>query len=134
VPLPGASDAVGEAGPASHANYAFSEGMTLGNWREFITLQNPGASAVDVVVTLYTGGTVIQKTVELKPHSRSTVDVNALVVPMSRAYNPPGAYEVSASIQALNGSIVAERPLYFQFGTGNPPNKGGTSFPGYTGS
>ncbi len=74
----------------------------------------------------------------LQPHSRSTVSINNLIVPLALAYpsSPISqAYEVSLDIQAFSTSgdapatVVAERPLYFNF-EGDP---GGTDVLGYTG-
>lgn len=132
--LSGGSDAVGEIGPASHSTYSFAEGFTIGNWAEFITLQNPTSSSEQVVVTLYTDHAVVEKLVQLPAFSRTTVDVNPIAVPIAQAYPGAGAFEVSASVQALNGGVVvAERPLYFQFGSPPSASDGGSSILGYTG-
>ncbi len=42
--ISGGTDVVGEAGPSSHAVYTFAEGYTFGNFREFLTLQNPNST------------------------------------------------------------------------------------------
>lgn len=130
--ISGGTDAVGEAGPAQHGIYAFAEGYTYGSFSEFLTLQNPTNSNVTVAITLFADNTVIQQMKQLPPHSRTTVSVNSLIGPMASAYptNPvTRAYEVSMDIQALNGTIVAERPMYFNW-HGDP---GGTDVIGYTG-
>ena len=129
----GGTDVVGEAGPASHSVYAFAEGFTYGSFNEFLTLQNPTNNAEDAAITLFADGTIVQVTKHLAAHSRTTIPVNSLVVPMANAYPiyPIGkAFEVSMDVQALNGGvIVAERPMYFNY-QGDP---GGTDVIGYTG-
>lgn len=129
----GGTDVVGEAGPASHTVYSFAEGYTYNGFNEFLTLQNPTNNTETVAITLFADGTVVQLMKQLSPHSRTTVDVNGLVVPMASAYptNPVGrGYEVSMDVQALSGVVVAERPLYFNF----HGDLGGTDVLGYTGS
>jgi hypothetical protein len=128
--VPGGTDAVGEQGPSSHANYAFAEGYTAPNFTEFLTLQNPNTQAVTVAVTMFANGdgTIVQKTLQLKPQSRTTIGVNDIVVPIAQAYG--GNYVVSVTVQALNGTIVVERPLYFNYAG----STGATDVLGYTGS
>lgn len=130
--ISGGTDVVGEAGPSSHAVYTFAEGFTQGSFNEYLTLQNPNNSPETVAITLFADNTVVQEQLQLLPHSRTTVNINYLVVPMATAYptNPNYlGYEVSMDIQAFNGTVVAERPLYFNY-FGDP---GGTDVLGYTG-
>jgi kumamolisin len=134
---PGGTDVVGEEGPSSHSVYMFAEGYTYGSFNEFLTLQNPNNTAESVAVTLFANDTIVQEMLQLQPHSRSTVSVNSLIVPMALAYPTSPiyqAYEVSMDIQAFTGggapaTVVAERPQYFIF-SGDP---GGTDVLGYTG-
>lgn len=136
--ISGGTDAVGEAGPSSHAVYAFAEGYTNTNFYEYLTLQNPNSTTETVAITLFADTTIMQETLQLQPHSRTTVGVNGLVVPMATAYpTNPGyiGFEVSMDIQVVNagggpGTLVAERPLYFNY-FGDP---GGTDVIGYTGN
>lgn len=136
--ISGGTDVVGEAGPASHSVYTFAEGYTYGSFSEFLTLQNPNNTAESVAITLFANNTIVQEMLQLQPHSRSTVSVNGLIVPMALAYPTAPiykAYEVSMDIQAFStgggapATVVAERPLYFNF-SGDP---GGTDVLGYTG-
>lgn len=131
--IPGGSDVVGEAGPASQAVYSFAEGYTYGDFSEFLTLQNPNNSAEAVAITLFADNTIVQETLQLAAHSRTTVSINSLIVPMASAYptNPvTQGFEVSMDIQALNsGAVVAERPQYFIL----HGDMGGTDVIGYTG-
>ncbi len=129
--LSGGTDTVGEAGPASHMVYSFAEGYTYNGFSEFLTLQNPTNNAETVAITLFADGTLVQVMKQLAAHSRTTVDVNGLIVPMASAYptNPMGkGYEVSMNVQALSGVVVAERPLYFNW----HGDVGGTDVLGYT--
>lgn len=136
--ISGGTDAVGEAGPSSHAVYAFAEGYTNTNFNEYLTLQNPNAATETVAITLFADMTITQEMLQLQPHSRTTVGINGLVVPMATAYPTNPSYvgfEVSMDIQVVNagggsGTIVAERPLYFNY-FGDP---GGTDVIGYTGN
>jgi kumamolisin len=128
--LSGGTDVVGEVGPSSNQSYAFAEGSTGQNFYEFITLQNPNSQAETVVLTMYADHTIVQQAYDLKPTSRTTIGINPLEVPMANAYPGPGANDVSIDIQALNGTVVAERPMYFNFFS----STGGTDVLGYTGN
>ena len=136
--ISGTTDVVGEAGPSSHSVYSFAEGYTLGSFNEYLTLQNPNNTTETAAITLFADSTIEQEMLQLLPHSRTTVYINSLIVPLATAYpsNPIfNAYEVSMDIQVLNlsggpaGTIVAERPMYFNY-FGDP---GGTDVIGYTG-
>jgi kumamolisin len=135
--ISGGTDVGGEAGPSSHSVYMFAEGYTYGSFNEFLTLQNPNNTDESVSITLFADNTIVQEMLQLHAHSRSTVSVNSLIVPMALAYPTTPiykAYEVSMDIQAFTGAgapatVVAERPLYFNF-SGDP---GGTDVLGYTG-
>ena len=129
----GGTDTVGQPGPSSHSVYAFAEGYTANTFEEFLTLQNPINTSEAVAVTLFADTYVMQQQVTVPAHSRQTISINALVSPIAQAYNNMGAnsYAVSLTVQALgtNATIVAERPMYFDF-YGDP---GGTDVLGYTG-
>ncbi len=129
--LSGATDVVGQAGPASNTNFSFAEGYTGTNFYEYLTLQNPGNSANLVSITLFADNTIVEEQLELQPHSRTTVYVNNLIAPMATAYPTNPLYlgfNVSMDIQSLF-PIVAERPLYFNYNG----DTGGTDVIGYTG-
>ncbi len=133
--ITGGTDVVGEAGPASHSIYSFAEGYTNSSFEEWLTLQNPNAHAEVVAITLFFDGTIVQKEVTLKAQSRTTFNINDIVVPVAKAYPAPNGgdgYNVSINVQVFDGgSVVAERPLYFKF-MGTSP--GGTDIIGYTGN
>jgi peptidoglycan/xylan/chitin deacetylase (PgdA/CDA1 family) len=118
----GVTDVVGEAGPASHTLYTFAEGFASTTFDEFLTLQNPTDNAETVNINLYTTQLAKQVTRVLQPYSRSTESINGLL-------SNPGSLSVSMSVQSSSGPIVAERPMYFTYGS----SKGGTDVIGFTG-
>ncbi len=121
--ISGITEVVGA--PAARNIYAFAEGYTGGQFTEYLTLQNPTGSSETVAVTLFTQrGLVLEEQVVVAAYSRSTVNINNLL-------NPVSPDSVSLAVQALgtNAHIVAERPMYFNY-YGDP---GGTDVVGYTG-
>jgi hypothetical protein len=127
--IPGGTDDIGAPGPAK-AVYSFAEGYTAPGFSEFLTLQNPNTSSETVAVTLYLRNSVMsQKVVTVGPQTRVTVGINGLVAPIAQA-NPSASYEVSLVVWATSGTIVAERPLYFNY---HNIAWGGTDVVGYTG-
>ncbi len=127
--IPGGTDVIGEPGPAK-TNYSFAEGYTTNGFSEFLTLQNPNATPEDVAVTLYLANSIsTQKIVNIGPQTRVTISINSLVVPIAQG-NANAGYEVSLSVQAMSGTVVAERPMYFNYHNTSP---GGSDVVGYTG-
>jgi hypothetical protein len=126
---PGATDVIGQPGPAKAA-YSFAEGYTANGFSEFLTLQNPNTTAEDVAVTLYLANSItIQKIVSIGPQTRTTLNINSMVIPIAQSI-PNAGYEVSMSVQATSGTVVAERPMYFAWhGTA----LGGSDVVGFTG-
>ena len=59
-----------------------------------------------------------------------TLNINSIVVPIAQA-NTEAGYAVSMSVQALSGTIVAERPMYFNYLNGMA--LGGSDVVGYSG-
>ncbi len=128
--IPGGTDVIGEPGPAK-VSYSFAEGFTASGFSEFLTLQNPNASSENVAVTLYLAHSITaQQIVTVGPQTRVTVNINSIVVPIAQS-DPSAGYEVSLSVQAESGTIVAERPMYFNYG--NNTAFGGTDVVGFTG-
>jgi hypothetical protein len=128
--IPGGTDVIGEPGPAQ-ASYSFAEGYTTNGFSEFLTLQNPNTSSENVAVTLYLAHSVTaQQIVTVGPQTRVTLNINSIVVPIAQS-NPNAGYEVSLSVQAESGTIVAERPMYFNYR--NNSAWGGTDVVGFTG-
>jgi kumamolisin len=119
--IPGGTDVMGEPGPAK-VIYSFAEGYTASGFNEFLTLQNPNTSSETVAVTLYMKNSILsQQVVTVGPQTRVTLNINSLIVP---------GYEVSLAVWATSGTIVAERPMYFNY---HNIAQGGTDVVGYTG-
>jgi len=108
----GGSDVVGVMNPSSA--WYFAEGTTRPGFQEYLTLQNPANNDANVNVRyILDDGTVKDKTLSVQKHSRSTVDVNADVGPNR---------DVSMMVQSTGAAIVAERPMYFNYGGGHNYN------------
>jgi hypothetical protein len=104
----GGHDAAGVSEPSK--TWYLAEGYTGGAFDEWILLMNPGDSTVSVTTTfMASSGYRHVRTDQLKPHSRSTIHVDA----------QPGLAnaEVSTLVQA-KGPIIAERAMYFVYGNG----------------
>ena len=122
--LSGGTDIVGQPAPAKSI-FAFAEGYTAGTFSEYLTLQNPTNNDETVSVTLFTAHQLVfEQQTTVKAHSRSTLNINALL-------NPMGGDGVSLTVEAIGSGalIVAERPMYFNYGG----DTGGTDIIGYTG-
>ncbi len=99
----------------AQTTWNFAEGTTLSGFKEYLTLQNPGAA--DATVTLKyidTVGNSTTKTVTVPAQSRFTVQV----------FDPtngvgPGAPGISTQVTSTV-PIIAERPMYIyhNFGSG----------------
>ncbi len=127
--IPGGTDDMGEPGPAK-ASYSFAEGYTTGGFSEFLTLQNPNTNSESVAVTLYMENSVIsQRIVTVGPQTRVTLNINSITVPIAQA-NISAGYQVSLAVWTTSGSIVAERPMYFNY---HNIARGGTDVVGFTG-
>ena len=119
--IPGGTDVMGEPGPAKVV-YSFAEGYTAPGFNEFLTLQNPNASSENVAVTLYMHNSVVsQQVVTVGPQTRVTLNINNFTIP---------GYEVSLAVWAASGTIVVERPMYFNY---HNIAQGGTDVIGYSG-
>ncbi|HEV2581686.1 MAG TPA: peptidase S53, partial [Ktedonobacteraceae bacterium] len=127
--IPGGTDVIGEPGPAQTI-YSFAEGYTASGFNEFLTLQNPNTTSESVAVTLYLAHSIIaQQVVTVGPQTRVTVNINSLVTPIAQS-NPAAGYEVSLAVWTSSGTIVAERPMYFDY---HNAAWGGTDVVGFTG-
>jgi hypothetical protein len=134
----GMTDVVGEAGPSAHNAYSFAEGFTTNGFDEWLTLQNPHANSEIVAVNLFFNDMIVQQQVTLLAHSRTTLNINNIVVPIvSNEPSPVGIdYEVSIEVQVMgSGTVVAERPMYFVYqGSSVGDSIGGADVIGYTGN
>ncbi len=125
------------AGAADTMETYFAEGTTREGFDEWLCLQNPGGSAVDVHATyMFSEGDPLQKTYPVPPGSRLSVDVNQEV---------GAGRDVSVRLWSYD-EFFAERPLYFDYGgscTGGSVSSGaagpsptwyfaeGTTLPGF---
>jgi plastocyanin len=125
----GSTDKVGVADPATE--WDFAEGSTLDAFSEYLTLQNPNASAVAVTLNYFTeSGATPVKTLGLPANSRTTVEVfkggtgdvlNCVANgPTANCGVGRGIGGVSAQVKSTM-PIIAERPFYvngYNFGDG----------------
>ena len=127
--IPGGTDVTGQPGPPKTI-YSFAEGYTGTGFQEFLTLQNPTTTSEQVAVTLYMSHSIMsQQVVTVGPQSRVTLNINSYVVPIAQS-NPAVNGEVSLAVWSTSGTIVAERPMYFDY---HNTSWGGTDVVGYTG-
>ena len=127
----GGSDVLGQVGPAARSAYSFAEGYTNLGYDEWVTIQNPTANTETVNVTVSNAvGTVYTFAEQVVGHSRSTVDVVAMVQQhVFHGGNGYSGYEISMAVQSSNGPFVVERPMYWNAsGT-----QGGSDVIGYSG-
>ena len=83
-----------------------AEGTTNPGFEEWISIMNPGSTAVDVDITyMFKGGQTQEQSFTMPATSRETVMVNAIVGPNK---------DVSAKVEA-SGDILVERPMYFNY-------------------
>jgi peptidoglycan/xylan/chitin deacetylase (PgdA/CDA1 family) len=110
----GAASAVGVTGPGS--DWLFAEGYTGANFQEYLVLANFTYSDVQVNVKLeYTNGSVQTVPVTVKSLSQYFFDVNNAF-----AHPLPGSTPtttVSAEVTSSTPAIVAERQMYFHYGS-----------------
>ncbi len=130
----GGSDVLGQNGPVAATNYSFAEGYVNLGYDEWLTLQNPTASAETIWITLYNAmGRTYTTSVSVPAFSRATEDITGMVI-RNLYRNGDGfkGYEVSMTVQTTatqGGPFVAERPMYLNVGS----IQGGTDIIGYTG-
>ncbi len=85
-----------------------AEGSTSGGMTTYVLVQNPNSSAVDVNVKFQTDSGEVQGPIDTVPaQSRRTYMVNAYVESLN----------VSSSVTASGGTVVAERAMYGNGGT-----------------
>jgi hypothetical protein len=93
---------------AASNQWYFAEGTTRNGFDEWLCLQNPNASSINVNATFMFGPGQGDNQVmgfNLPPNSRTTLKVNDLVGP-----------EKDVSVELTSGSdFIAERPMYFNY-------------------
>ena len=107
----GGHDVVGATSPA--ISWYFAEGTTRPNFDPYLTIQDPWGVPAPVRITYMKGdGTTKIQDITVGPHSRSTVSVSNVL----GSGNDP-SHDFSCNILSVTGvSIVAERPMYFNYG------------------
>jgi len=96
--------------------FYFAEGYTGEGFQEYLCLGQPGDTPLEVKVTyLFNGEPSMEKLYTVPPHSRLTIDVNAVV---------GTGKEVSIKCQA-DYPFVSERPMYFNYTGGGGQWTGG---------
>ncbi len=131
----GGHDVVGSVVTAS--TFFFAEGTARNNFDAYLCIQNPGANAADVTITYMKGdATTAFETLQVPPNARvTTIPKNIL------GTADDTAHDFSAKVECTNGQkIVAERPMYFNYGAGwtgghdvvGMPDSGGAVIPGTT--
>lgn len=130
----GATEVIGQVGPAAHSSYNFAEGYANTGYNEWLTIQNPTASTETITITLVNGlGQTNSRTVSVVANSRYTEDIAADVI---QAFNPTSSagYSVSMTVQAANNAVfVAERPMYWNTAGSTFATQGGSGIVGYVG-
>lgn len=128
----GGSDVLGALAPATTiANFA--EGYTNTGYNEWLTLQNPTATAESLTLTVVNEyGRTYTEPVSVPAKARQTVDITDLVkVNLVHTGDDFRGYQVSMSVTATAGNtFVAERPMYFSLSEGI---QGGSDVVGFTG-
>jgi len=92
---------------STSATWFFAEGYTGSGFEEWLTLQNPNATAADVMVYyFFRGGSELSiKFKTLAANSRETIDVNA----------DAGTNKEVSTMVLSSQPIIAERPMYFNY-------------------
>ena len=113
--------------------YSLAEGYTNVDYNEWLTIQNPTATAQTITLTIVNAESrVLTQSYAVAAHSRFTVDITALVLQHLIVSNDSAqGYEVSLSVQGGAGGIVVERPMYWN--TGASGTQGGSDVIGYNG-
>jgi lipoprotein-anchoring transpeptidase ErfK/SrfK len=105
LPIQGMSIINGATAPSK--TWYFAEGYTGGQFEEYLSLFNPGASQVDAKTTYYPEGNApVTETYTVPAHSRSTISVNVV------SGLPPVGH---STIIEATGDIVAQRAEYFDY-------------------
>ncbi len=131
----GGSDIIGQVGPATVNSYTFAEGYANVGYNEWLTLQNPTGSDETITITLVNnyGHSFSPSSIPVKAHTRSTIDIAALVRQylLSTGRDPRYSCAIAMTAQASAGSyFVSERPMYWNTGS----TQGGSDVIGYTGA
>jgi hypothetical protein len=95
-----------KAGPA-HSDTYFAEGTTRPGFDEYLSILNPDTKTADLTIDYQLEtGQVITKTATVNPQTRLTIHVPDQV---------PAGHDVSVKIHSEGASVIAERPMYFNY-------------------
>ena len=110
-------------------SWYFAEGTCRPGFDPYLTIQNPGAADAAVKITYMKGDSTTQiQNLTVPAHSRSTV-----VVKDTLGEGNDAAHDFSSKVECTNGqSIIAERPMYFNYRPGVLNWNGGSDVVGYT--
>ncbi len=107
----GGHDVIGATNPSS--TFYFAEGSTRPGFDPYLCVQNPGASVADVKITYMLGnGQTREQTLQVAPHSRSTVRVSDT---LGQANDD--AHDFSAKVETTNGTAGSPLMSYYPRGT-----------------
>jgi hypothetical protein len=107
----GGHDVIGATALSQHVDLA--EGYVAANFDEYLTILNPGVTPANLVITYnLTGGGTKQVMMQVPANSRATRFVNT---------DFGGATSQSVHIDSSQ-MIVLERPMYFNYSSGNIQN------------
>ncbi len=106
----GGHDVVGAT--ATGTAFYFAEGTTRPNFDPYICIQNPSATAANVLITYMKGnGTIATELLTIPSNSRVTTMPR---ITLGTGDDP--AHDFSVKVECTNGQqIVAERPMYFNY-------------------
>ena len=136
VQASGGDDIMGIVGPLSKSSYSFAEGYTAFDYNEWLTVQNPNATAETIYITISNGKSqTVTFTQQMAANSRLTVDITQQVL---NNFHPNGldsnANAITMTVQTLDGHpIVVERPEYWNTTNKTFQTQGGSDVFGYTG-
>ncbi|GHO44339.1 S53 family peptidase [Ktedonospora formicarum] len=116
----GQTDVIGTPTPKSV--YSFSEGFISSTFTQYVSILNPTDNDETVVITYFGSGSVFQQQFVVKAHKIILVNVSNAIAPFGDGNN-------SSTVQAMSGTIVVERLMYF----GYHDRTGGSDVIGYTG-
>ena len=118
----GGSDVVGALSPAEE--FYFAEGTARPGFSPYLTIQNPAGTEAAVVITYMRGdGSNQQQALTVPATSRSTVTVADVL-----GSGNTRVYDFSAKVESTNNvDIIAERPMYFNYGASQNLNWTGGS-------
>ena len=101
----GGTDSIGAQKPAK--NWYLAEGYTADNFDEYVLVQNPEKSGVQVNMTfMREGAGPLEKGFDLAPESRFTLNLKSV----------PGLEHTSVSTKVeATGDVICERSMYFNY-------------------